>query len=165
MIKKFEIGRFDLDIQLRDEALDERNSSARRMVANASIGIEPFDAYYSTRELREAVEGVHEGRIGAKNRLARILGTECDDYQRCLYYQLAGRGVVQMMEVLTWLEELLAKRTVISADLFRAKEWPAVMVNPYVAAQPDGPLVSADPDFEEGPSWYLDRDFDGVIEE
>ncbi|MCW1431983.1 hypothetical protein [Novosphingobium sp. JCM 18896] len=165
MIKKFEIGRFDLDIQLRDEALDERNSPARRMVANASIGIEPFDAYYSTRELREAVEGVHEGRIGAKKRLARILGTECDDYQRCLYYQLAGRGVIQMLEVLTWLEALLGKRTVISADLFRAKEWPAVMVNPYVAAQPDGPLVSADPDFEEGPSWYLDPDLGGVIEE
>ncbi len=165
MSKKFEIGRFDLDIQLRDEALDPLNTPAKRMVANASIGIEPFDAYYSTRELREAVEGVFQGEPGAKKRLARILGTECDDYQRCLYYQLAGRGIVQMLDVLCWLEEILAKRTIISADLFRAKTWPAVMVNPYVAAQPDGPLVSADPNFEEGPSWYLDPDLGGVIDE
>jgi hypothetical protein len=165
MTKKFEIGRFDLDIQLRDEALDPLNTPAKRMAANASIGIEPFDAYYSTRELREAVEGVHQGEPGAKKRLARILNTQCDDYQRCLYYQLAGRGIVQMLEVLCWLEEILAKRTIISADLFRAGTWPAIMVNPYVAAQPDGPLVSADPNFEEGPSWYLDPDLGGVIDE
>ncbi|MFC0205025.1 hypothetical protein [Novosphingobium soli] len=165
MHKKFEIGALDLDITLRDEALDPLNSPARRMVANAAISVEPFDAYYSVRELRGAVQAVHEGEIGAKRKLTRVLSTECDDFQRCIYYQLAGRGVVQMLDVLEWLEELLARRSVVSHDLFREGTWPAIMVNPYVAAQPDGPLVSADPNFEEGPSWYLDPDLSGVIEE
>ena len=47
--------RFDLDITLRDAALDSEIRPTRRMIANASIGMHVEDAYYSVRELREAV--------------------------------------------------------------------------------------------------------------
>ncbi|MGF7155980.1 hypothetical protein [Novosphingobium gossypii] len=165
MDKSFFFGRFDLDIQLRDEALNEQNIPARRMVANASIGVDPLDGYYSARELREALSEVFEGAPGAKKRLAGILSTQCDDYQRCLYYALAGRGIVQMLETLDWLVEILASRAVISADMRRARNIPAPLVNPYVSAEPDGLLVSASPNFQEGASWYLDPDLGGLVEE
>ena len=48
-------NQFDLDITLRDAALDEQNRPTRRMIANAAIGMHVEDAYYSVRELREAV--------------------------------------------------------------------------------------------------------------
>ncbi len=165
MDKQFPVGRFDLDIQLRDEALNERNIPTKRMVANASIGVDPLDAYYSVRELREAISEVFQGEPGAKKRLAGVLSTECDDYQRCLYYALAGRGIVQMLEVFDWLLEILAARAVTSADMQRAKNLPAPLVNPYVSAAPDGLLVSASADFQEGPSWYLDPDLGGIVED
>lgn len=163
MSTSFDVGKFDLDVTLRDASLDEQNRPTRRMIANACIGIEAFEAYYSVRELFEALEAVHEGRSGAKARLARILATQCDDFQRCIYFCLAGRGVVQMLDDLDWLLKLLEGRSVISADLFRAGDYPMPTASPYVAAQPDGPVVSADAAFEEGPSWYLDPQLGGRI--
>lgn len=53
--------RFDLDITLRDASLDADNRPTRRMIANAAIGMHVEDAYYSVREVREAVSWVHEG--------------------------------------------------------------------------------------------------------
>ena len=53
MNKVFDIGKFDLDVTLRDAALDPNCRPTKRMLANASIGVEPFDAYYSARELYE----------------------------------------------------------------------------------------------------------------
>lgn len=47
MNKVFDIGKFDLDVTLRDAALDPNCRPTKRMLANASIGVEPFDAYYS----------------------------------------------------------------------------------------------------------------------
>ena len=44
---------FDLDVTLRDAALDDQNRPTRRMLANAAIGMHVEDAYYSVRELRE----------------------------------------------------------------------------------------------------------------
>ena len=62
MDKSFEIGKFDLDIALRDAALDELNRPTRRMLANASIGMDAMDAYYAAQELFEAVKGVFRRR-------------------------------------------------------------------------------------------------------
>jgi hypothetical protein len=79
---------------LRDASVDPLVTPTRRSLANASIGIEAFDAYYSARELYEALQGVFQGTPGAKNKLTQVLSCQCDDYQRCLYYTLAGRGIV-----------------------------------------------------------------------
>lgn len=159
----FEIGSFDLDIQLRDEALDERNAPTRRMIANASIGVDPSDSYYSTRELREVVQEVHQGTIGGKKRLSTILSTECDDYQRCPYFCLAGRGIVKIMDDLEWLEAVLRARAEVGGRTRRDSGHTIPLVNPYVSPRPDGPLVSLTAEFVEGPSWYLDPDLGGEI--
>ena len=67
------LGHFDLDVTLRDAALDEQNRPTRRMIANAAIGMHVEDAFYSVRELREAVTWIHEGELGGKLELGRLL--------------------------------------------------------------------------------------------
>ena len=63
MNKVFDLGQFDLDLTLRDASLDPLATPTRRSLANASIGVEAFDAYYSARELYEAfVEADKDGR-------------------------------------------------------------------------------------------------------
>ena len=101
------LNRFDLDITLRDASVDPASRPTQRMLAAAALGMDVEDAYFAAVELREAVEWIHEGITGGKRKLSTILGNSCDDYQRCLYYILAGRGVVQMLDDLMWLEELL----------------------------------------------------------
>jgi len=146
---------FDLDVTLRDAALDELNRPTRRMIANAAIGMHIEDAYYSVRELREAVAWVHEGEIGGKRRLAAILSnSEGDDFQRCLYFCLAGRGVVEMIDDLMWLEELLEARGRIAGQMHRRRVRTFPHVSPYVADEPDGPIVAAREDFTQGRSWW-----------
>ena len=77
------------------------------MLAGACIGSNPEDAYLSARELRESLEWIHEGENEGKVKLTTILSTACDDFQRCLYYCVAGKGVVTMLDDLVWLEKLL----------------------------------------------------------
>lgn len=150
------LGRFDLDLTLRDASLDPANRATRRMLAAAAIGTEVNDGYYAAVELREAVQWVHEGEPGAKLKLSMILGNQCDDYQRCLYFILAGRGIVQMLDDLMWLEELLEARGRVAGKLFKRRSPVMPQVRPYVASEPDGPLVAVNRQFQQGASWYLD---------
>ena len=62
------LDHFDLDVTLRDAAIDEQNRPTRRMIANAAIGMHIEDAFYSVRELREAVSWIHEGEPGGKRK-------------------------------------------------------------------------------------------------
>jgi len=158
MLKSEWVGDFDLDITLRDASLDPELRPSARMIAAASLGIGADDAYYSVRELREAVTWVHEGAPGGKAKLASILSNDgCDDYQRCIYYAVAGRGIVGMLDDLRWLEDLLERRGRLAGKLRRAKVRVSVLVDPYVAKEPDGPVGEIGPDFSQGPSWWMDR--------
>lgn len=152
---------FDLDVALRDEALAPDNRPTRRAIANLAIGMEVEDAYYSTRELREAVSWVHEGTAGGKAKLTQILGNRCDDFQRALYYALAGRGVVLMLDDLLWLEGLLEARGRVAASARRAKVAAMPLAEPYVAKEADGPVGVFGTDFVQGPSWWLDPSLAG----
>ena len=156
MNAKFVGKYFDTDIMLRDAAIDPQNRPTRRMIANAAIGVEVDDAYYSLRELREAISWIHEGDTRGKPKLARMLANECDDYQRCIYYALAGRGIVQMLDDLEWLEDILETRARIVGQVRRARERCMPLTSPYVSAEPDGVLPMPDGEFRQGPSWYLD---------
>jgi hypothetical protein len=84
---------FDLDIELRDASCDLNVLPARRAIAALCIGVGVDDAYFSVRELREAVSLVHENAPGGRAKLAAILSNSCDDFQRAIYFCLAGRGV------------------------------------------------------------------------
>lgn len=148
---------FDLEVTLRDAALDDQNRATRRMIANAAIGMHVEDAYFSVRELREAVNWIHEGEPGGKRKLASILANPVgDDFIRCIYFCLAGRGVVEMLDDLTWLEELLHARGRIAGDIHRRRIRAMPLVSPYVADEPDGPIVAEDEDFHQGQSWWID---------
>ena len=93
------IEAFDLDLTLKDASTDPIIRPTRRMIAAACIGMGPEDAYYSVRELREAIEWIHEGEPSGKRKLTQILGNQCDDFQRCIYYALAGKGIVLILDV------------------------------------------------------------------
>lgn len=144
---------FDLDIALEDASVDRAHSPTRRAIAALSIHCPVEDAYYSVREIRDAVGEVHAGEAGGKAKLARLLANACDDYQRCIYYALAGRGVVAMLGDLEWLEALLLARGRVARDAGAAKVRLVDPLPPYVAAEPDGPLPHADPTFALGASW------------
>lgn len=148
---------FDIDITLRDAALDPDNSPNRRALANLAIGMEVNDAYYSVRELRETIQWVHEGVSGGKKRLATILGNDCDDYQRAIYYALAGRGLVNMLDDLVWLEHLLHARGRIAGEAVRNKIVVANLTDPYIVKEAAAPVGKFDPNFTEGPAWWLDE--------
>ena len=148
---------FDCDVVLRDAALDEANRPTRRMIANASLAMHLEDAYYSVRELREAVTWVHEGTAGGKRKLSSLLANpDGDDFQRCIYFCLAGRGVVEMIEDLHWLELLLEARGRAGGAVHRGHGRLRPLVSPYVADAPDGPVVAEVKDFRQGPSWWAD---------
>ena len=85
------------------------------------------------------------------------LSTACDDFQRAIYYCLAGRGVGEMAEAMDWLLAILKARGRTAAWLSRSGLRRKNLVSPYVAEAPDGPLVSADPYFELGRSWFVER--------
>lgn len=111
---------FDLDIGLRDAACDPELLPQQRVVANLSLGMEIDDAYLSVRELHQAVDWVHHGVPEGRAKLAAILSNGCDDFQRALYFALAGRGVIEMLDTLEWLQGLLKARGRIAASLSRA---------------------------------------------
>jgi hypothetical protein len=149
---------FDVEIALRDAAVEPHVRPTRRAIANLCLGAGLEDAYYSVRELREAIALIHGGERRGRRKLADILSNRCDDFQRALYYALAGRGVVLVIDDLLWLEELLRQRSEAAAALLAKGGRMMPLVNPYVAEAPDGPVLAFSPDFELGPSWYLDPD-------
>jgi hypothetical protein len=100
---------------------------------------------------------VHENAAGGRAKLAAILSNSCDDFQRAIYYCLAGRGVVEMAEAMDWLLALLKARGRTAAWLSRSRVRRKDLISPYVSEAPDGPLVSANPDFELGQSWFVER--------
>ena len=106
---------------------------------------------------KRQVSLVHEGADGGRARLATILSTACDDFQRAIYYCLAGRGVGEMAEAMDWLLAILKARGRTAAWLSRLRVHRRDLVSPYVSEAPDGPLVSPDADFELGRSWFVDR--------
>ncbi|WP_255326413.1 hypothetical protein [Sphingobium sp. EM0848] len=143
---------------LRDAALDPEIRPTRRMIANACIGMSANDAYYSVRELREAAQWVHEGEPAGKAKLMSVLSNDnCDDFQRCIYFSLAGRGIVEMLDDLEWLEDLLERRGRIASEQLRMNIPTLPMAQAYVADEPDGPMIAMDRDFTQGSSWWMDE--------
>jgi hypothetical protein len=151
------LDNFDLDITLRDAGCDENLLPMQRAAANLCIGMDINDAYLSVRELPQAVEWIHNGVPEGRRKLVDVLGSECDDFQRAIYYALAGRGVVEQLDTLQWLMRLLKARGQVAGELSRKRVYRRPLVSPYVAAEPDGPLVARTATFELGASWSADR--------
>ena len=144
----------DLDlglIEIRDCA-DEHWTL--RALAGASVGIEPEDGYSAAAELAEAVNGLMAGVDSAKVALAAILGGRGNDFQRCLWYALAGRDPLGTAVDLGRLVELLGARRSLARKAAVAGTGVAIAPVPYVTDEADGPLGVFSHRFTLGPQWH-----------
>ena len=109
-----------------------------------------------SRSRREVRPWVHEGVDGGKRKLVSLLtNPDGDDFQRCIYFCLAGRGVVDMIEDLLWLELLLEARGRVAGAIHRWKVRMGSLASPYVVDEADGPIIAGSEDFRPGPSWWV----------
>src|SRR3546814_13243252 len=73
-----------------------------------------------------------------------------------------------MIYDLMWLEERLEARGRVAGDIHRRKIRARPLVSPYVADEPDGPVVASTENFRQGRSWWADpgltasRGFPGI---
>ncbi len=152
------VKHFDSEIMLRDAALDPENSPNRRAIANLCLGMGYDDAYYSIGGLRQALGAIHEGEAKAGTaQLVEILSNKhCDDFQRAIYYALAGRGIADILASLDWIMDILKWRALTTGNLVKLGVRVQPLADPYVASEPDGPLVDETEEIRFGPSWGKD---------
>lgn len=149
----------NVEFALRDPLCDPATLPTHAALAALSIGVVPKDAYESVAELRQAVNEVYCGMPDARARLTGILGNRCcDDYQRAVYYAVAGRGVAVMFKALEWLEEVLLGRYRLDRQEFKNCRSVMYDLSPYVSEFPQGPIPQREERFELGPAWLLDSE-------
>ena len=125
----------------------------RRAIAGVSVGVPVGDALESARELLTALNLICSARAEGKSKLASILGRARDDYQRALWYNLAGRGPLAIVSDIAWLVALLERRNEI-ADLASKFECEiAIGSTPYSIGQAEAPLGSFSGNFRLGDAW------------
>mgnify|MGYP003444505758 FL=1 len=153
-MKKHGLDPLDIDLGLIEVRDNPDESWTMRALAGHSVGMPPEDGFLAARELQEALCWAADGRPEGKRRLAEILGCRGDDYQRALYYSVAGRGPVAMLLDLQRLVAMMQAR----AD---AAHVSAANGHAVAAAEPpyrffgeaDGPRGRFEEDFDFGPAW------------
>src|SRR3546814_19423454 len=70
--------------------------------------------------LCEAMNRIVRGEDDGKRRLAEILGRDGDDYQRCLWYSVAGRDPLAVATCFSELEKLMAARASLWVETSRS---------------------------------------------
>ncbi len=124
-----------------------------RALAGASIGVDPEDALSSAAELSMIVNALMAGDEAAKSALARVLGGRGNDYQRCLWYSLAGRDPLGTAVDLGRLVEMLSARAEMARRAAVMGTGVVIAVNPYVSDEVDGPLGVFSSAFTLGKQW------------
>jgi len=143
----------DLDLSLAEVRDCGDEHWTFRALAGASVGVDPEDALSSAIELSGAVNGLMAGHQSAKGCLANILGGRGNDYQRCLWYILAGRDPLGTSVDLGRLVELLARRAAMARQAAVNGSGVTVAADPYVTDEADGPLGVYPADFKLGAHW------------
>lgn len=144
---------FDPDLHLKEVRDDPDQSWTRRALAGASIGTPPAEGFQKCDELLNAILMIC-GRVEAgRASLAEILSAQGDDYQRCLWFTLAGRDPWSYYFDLQWLVAAMQKRLVLATEA-QAKGYKIVAMRPpYAIAQPDGPQGIFSPEFSLSLLW------------
>jgi hypothetical protein len=124
-----------------------------RALAGVSVGVDPEDALSAASELSGAINGLMSGRADAKAALAGILGGRGNDYQRCLWYVLAGRDPLGTSVDLGRLVELLVRRAGLARHAAVNGSGVRLEANPYVTDEADGPLGVFSTEFTLGAHW------------
>jgi hypothetical protein len=145
------------DIEI-DQALIEARDNVdeiwtRRAIAGVSVGVPVADAAQAAAELLGALNLICSGRPEGKTKLAAILGRARDDYQRALWYNLAGRGPLTIVSDLGWLVALLDRRSLISRLARKQKCAVVISPTPYPSPEAEAPLGVFARDFRLGDAW------------
>ncbi|MFM2411128.1 MAG: hypothetical protein RL481_1956 [Pseudomonadota bacterium] len=144
---------FDIDAELKEIADCDHEQNSLRVLALLSIGLPADEAYLRSRELLEAVQWSESDIPAGKRQLAALLGANENDYQRAVYFALAGRGAIAMLSDLQRLTNILESRYLLSiaADNYGVEL--SQPFNPYLTDKPDGPSGTFDPDYTLSDIW------------
>jgi hypothetical protein len=143
----------DLDEGLREISDGIEEAHTMRVIALLSIGMDPQDGFLSCRELLETIHWCAEGLPDGKRRLAQILGNVGNDYQRAIYYALAGRGAVATLADLKRLTDAMEVRYLVSVEAYHQELSLRIPDNPYPLDVPDGPVGQFDANFTLSELW------------
>ena len=143
----------DIDLGLAEVRDCNDEHWTMRALAGASVGVDPEDALSAASELSRAVNGLMAGHPEAKAELATILGGRGNDYQRCLWYALAGRDPLGTSVDLGRLVDLLGARAQCAHDAALSGRGVVLSPTPYVTDSVDGPLGVFSADFTLGAQW------------
>lgn len=143
----------DVDAALYDVRDDDAQAWEVRALAGASIGIDPIAGLRAVIELSSALERIVRGESEGKTQLAAILDRAGDDYQRCLWYTVAGRDPLAVATSFGELEKLMAARALLWVEAGDRGLAPTKSDNPYWTSSPEGPRAKFDAQFELGEHW------------
>src|SRR3546814_9052640 len=111
----------DIDGALYDGRDDDSQTWEARALAGASIDSDAIAGFRAVLELCEAMNRIVRGEDDGKRRLAEILGRDGDDYQRCLWYSVAGRDPLAVATCFSELEKLMAERASLWVETSRSE--------------------------------------------
>ena len=138
---------FNVDLGLIDVRDNVEEPWCLRALAGHSVGMPLEDGYLASAELLDAFEWMLSGRAEGKAKLTCILFAPCNDYQRALYYCLAGRESFGVIADLPRLVALMKARLELGREA-EDKEWGLNKAHePYLSEGPDGPLDPNDTGF------------------
>ena len=142
---------FDVDLELKEVRDNPDENWTIRALSGHSVGMPLDDGYLAACELGDALEWVVAGCDEGKARLAAILGNGCDDYQRLLYYTIAGRGPFGVIADLPRLVVMMKTRMDVGHQAESDNVGLQVAMPPYPDALPEGPLGRFDAAFTLAP--------------
>ena len=144
---------FDVDAELKDIADSDHEQNSLRVVALLSIGLPVEEAFLRCRELLQTVQWAAGDLPAGKRRLAALLGALDNDYQRALYYALAGRGAIAMLSTLKRLTDTLESRHLLEIAAPQQGVDLRQPDNPYLTDKPDGPFGVFEAEYELSGLW------------
>jgi hypothetical protein len=100
----------NVDATLIERRDDEDLPWEERALAGASVGIDAVAGLQAVIELETALTAVLRGDHAGKSALARILSATGHDYQRALWYNLAGRHPLTVASALSELRKVMEAR-------------------------------------------------------
>lgn len=143
----------DIDLGLIEVRDDVDAPWERRALAGASVGMDPEEALIQAHELASAIDLMVAGNPLGKPALAGILGDPGNDYQRCLWYTVAGRHPLAIASEVRHLVDLLRTREEQWREAGRTGRSAVKAPSPYMNDEADGPLGEYPKDFELGAQW------------
>lgn len=144
MFEKIFTEAVDPDLALRDIAVDNTDPNVKAL-ANIAIGIGIDDAYYSVKELNQALQLLSQNTHLGRAPLAEILSCDCSDFQRAVFFILSGKGLDNMLKVVAEFEHILKIRGLNARYLEDNGVEVNRPVSPYETEFAFGPVC--DPDF------------------